>query len=77
MATVTKSARERFIACVAAAGGSREVSQRLGVSRSYVDMIKSGDRFPGMRAAYAIEQLFKIRMQEWIEPHMTPGRKRG
>ena len=71
-----KSARERFIASVEKAGGSREVARMLGCSRSYVDMIRSGERRPGMRAAFAIEQLFEIRMQDWVEPSTKAGRPR-
>ena len=71
-----KTARERFIAAVEKAGGSRDVARMMGCSRSYVDMIRSGERRPGMRAAYAIEQLFEIRMQDWVEPTAKAGRPR-
>lgn len=60
--------RQRFIAWVEEIGGSREAAALLEVSRSYVDMIKSGDRTPGLRTAYRIEQLTgkRITMQAWV-----------
>jgi len=73
----TKSARERFIECVKEAGGSKKVAARLGVSRSYIDMVRAGQRRPGMNAAAAIEEAFGIRMQDWVEPGTTAGRKRN
>mgnify|MGYP000963484419 CR=1 FL=1 len=74
--TKTKTARERFVEAVEQAGGSRVVAAQLGCSRSYCDMIRAGQRRPGMRAAFAIQQLFGIRMQDWIEPGAKAGRPR-
>ena len=74
--TSQKSARERFIASVEKAGGSREVARMLGCSRSYVDMIRNGQRRPGMNTALAIERAFDIRMQDWVEPSTKAGRPR-
>lgn len=61
----SQAARLRFIAAVKTAGGSAVVARRLACSRSYVDMIRGGQRTPGMRVAFAIEREFGIRMQEW------------
>ncbi len=60
--------RKRFAAWVRSVGGSREAAALLGVSRSYVDMIRSGDRSPGMRTAHRIERLTgaQIPMQAWV-----------
>ena len=72
----TKSARERFIECVKEAGGSKKVAERLGVTRSFVDMIRNGDRRPGMNAASVIEEVFGIKMQDWVPPGTKAGRAR-
>lgn len=60
--------RRRFIAWVEEVGGSREAAALLKVSRSYVDMIRSGDRMPGLRTAFRIERLTenRIQMRAWI-----------
>ncbi len=60
--------RRRFNAWVEEIGGSREAARLLGVSRSYVDMIRAGSRSPGLDTAYRIEVLTdeKIRMQAWV-----------
>ena len=71
-----KTARDRFIECVKEVGGSKEAAKRLGVTRSYVDMIRSGQRRPGMNAASAIEAAFGIKMQDWVEPGTKAGRPR-
>ncbi len=47
-------------------GGSKVAARHLGCSRSYVDMIRGGQRTPGMRVAFVIEREFGIRMQEWV-----------
>jgi len=72
----SKSARERFIECVKEAGGSKKVAEKLGVTRSFVDMIRAGQRRPGMNAASVIEEVFGIRMQDWVEPGTKAGRTR-
>lgn len=61
--------RRAFVAWVDRVGGSREAARLLGVSRSYVDMIRSGDRSPGLNTAFRIERLTDgaIRMQGWIK----------
>ena len=71
-----KSARERFIECVKESGGSKKVAERLGVTRSFVDMIRAGQRRPGMNAASVIEEVFGIKMQDWIAPGTKAGRTR-
>ena len=71
-----KSARERFIECVKESGGSKKVAERLGVTRSFVDMIRAGQRRPGMNAASVIEEVFGIKMQDWIAPGTKAGRAR-
>jgi len=60
--------RRAFVAWVETVGGSREAARLLAVSRSYVDMIRSGDRSPGLVTAFRIEKRTKgaIRMQAWI-----------
>lgn len=65
---VPAATRRRFIAWVESVGGSRAASRLLGVSRSYVDMIKSGSRSPGLDTAYRIERLTDgaITMQAWV-----------
>lgn len=61
--------RRKFRAWVDSVGGSREAAERLGISRSYVDMIRSGDRSPGLVTAYRIERLTDgaITMQAWLK----------
>lgn len=61
------TARARFGELVRAAGGAVKVAPQLGCSRAYVDMIIAGRRSPGMKVAYATEQLFGLRMQAWVE----------
>ena len=67
--------RRAFVAWVEGVGGSREAARLLGVSRSYVDMIRSGDRSPGLRTAYRIEQHTdgEIRMQAWVSERRGNG----
>jgi plasmid maintenance system antidote protein VapI len=64
---MTAKTRERFRELVGGHGGSAAAAHALGCSRSYVDMIISGARRPGMKVARAIEELFGIAMQEWVE----------
>lgn len=73
MSDDNKSARERFIICVRAAGGAKITAGRLGCTRSYVDMIRLGQRRPGMRVAFAIEREFGIKMQDWVVTPTTTG----
>ncbi len=63
--------RRAFVAWVSKVGGSREAARLLAVSRSYVDMIRSGDRSPGLVTAYRIERITDgaITMQSWIASH--------
>lgn len=60
--------RRAFAAWVRRVGGSREAAALLDVSRSYVDMIRGGQRAPGLVTAYRIERRTdgRIRMQAWI-----------
>lgn len=44
----------------------RQVARELGCSRSYVDMICSGDRTPGLRLVVEIERLYGIPRTAWI-----------
>ncbi len=62
--------RKRFAAWIQKVGGSREAARLLDVSRSYIDMIKNGQRSPGLRTAEKIERLTDgaITMQSWIPP---------
>lgn len=66
---VPASTRARFRAWVSSVGGSREAARLLGCSRSYVDMIRSGDRSPGLKTAYRVEKITRgaIKMQAWVE----------
>jgi len=66
--------RRAFAAWVDSVGGSREAARLLDVSRSYVDMIRSGDRSPGLVTAYRIEVRTDgaITMRAWVE-----GRRRN
>jgi hypothetical protein len=65
--------RERFRDKVGAHGGSAAAAIALGCSRSYVDMIIKGARRPGMQVARAIEGVFGIAMQEWVDwPRAEP-----
>ena len=66
---VPASTRARFSKWVASVGGSREAATKLGISRSYVDMIRSGDRSPGLKTAYRVEKITRgaIKMQAWVE----------
>lgn len=66
--------RAQFRKKVRALGGSRLSAEALGCSRSYVDMIISGNRRPGMRTARAIEELFGIPMQAWVDAPVPAGR---
>ena len=59
--------RDQFRQRVRAHGGSKASAVSLGCSRSYIDMIIKGDRSPGMKTARAIEVLFGIPMQAWVD----------
>ena len=59
--------RDQFRQRVRAHGGSKASAIALGCSRSYIDMIIKGDRRPGMKTARAIEVLFGIPMQAWVD----------
>lgn len=61
--------RKQFTRWVTTIGGSRAAAATLGVSRSYVDMIKSGDRSPGLVTAHRIARQTKgaIPMEAWID----------
>ena len=72
-----KTARERFIEAVLAAGGSKLVAKRLGCSRSYIDMIRIAQRRPGMRIAFGIEREFGIPMKNWLDAEAAPGKPAG
>jgi transcriptional regulator with XRE-family HTH domain len=69
---MTAQLRDLFREKVRAHGGSRTSAVLLGCSRSYVDMIIKGDRRPGMRTARAIETLFGIPMQAWVDELPRP-----
>lgn len=60
--------RARFAAWIESVGGSVAAARRLGVSRSYVDMMKNGQRSPGLRTAERIERETggAIPMQAWV-----------
>ncbi len=64
--------RTLFREKVRALGGSRVCAEALQCSRSYVDMIIKGERRPGMRVARAIERLFGIPMQAWVDRPVPP-----
>lgn len=69
----TRAAFKRWVSEV---GGSRAAAALLHCSRSYVDMIRSGDRRPGLNTAHRIERLTdgKIRMPDWLSP-TEPGKR--
>lgn len=55
-------------------GGAAQTARALGCTRAYVDMIRRGTRRPGMRVAHAIERLFGIPMQAWLQlPPASPS----
>lgn len=60
--------RKRFADWVTIVGGSRVAAETLGISRSYVDMIKNGDRSPGLVTAHRISQHTDglIPMEAWL-----------
>lgn len=66
--------RAKFKAWVSEMGGSRAAAEVLRCSRSYIDMLRSGDRRPGLDLAHRIERVTdgKIRMPEWL-----PSTERG
>lgn len=72
------STRATFKRWVSTVGGSRAAAALLRCSRSYVDMIRSGDRRPGLNIAHRIERLTdgKIPMSDWLSPapRTTEGR---
>lgn len=68
--------RAQFQTKVRSLGGSRRCAEALGCSRSYVDMIISGNRRPGMRTARAIEELFGIPMQAWVDQPFAVGKRK-
>lgn len=73
-ATSPESTRRRFAAWIRSEGGSAVAAGRLGISRSYVDMIKNGQRSPGLRTAERIERATAgaILMKAWIEEAAEP-----
>lgn len=70
--------RTKFNSWVAKVGGSRAAAAVLRCSRSYVDMLRSGDRRPGLDLAYRIERVTggAIRMPDWL-PATGPGTRHG
>lgn len=64
-----EATRRRFAAWIRNVGGSAVAAERLGVSRSYIDMMKNGQRSPGLRTAERIERATDgaIPMKAWIE----------
>jgi len=64
---MSEETKDRFRRKVGAHGGSARAAVALGCSRSYVDMIIKGARRPGMKVARAIEEVFGIAMQEWVD----------
>lgn len=65
--------RKLFTRWVAKIGGSRAAAEQLGISRSYVDMMKSGTRSPGLHTAHRIAHYTsgEIPMDAWLR---LPGR---
>lgn len=64
------STRARFEVAVVQAGGARAVAQQLGYSRAYIDMIRKGERRPGLRPAVCFERSFGIACADWIAEEM-------
>lgn len=62
-----KATREKFRKKVDEVGGPAAAALSLGCTPSFVHMVISGVRRPGMVTARAIEALFGIPMQEWVE----------
>lgn len=62
------STRAQFARWITTTGGSRAAAEILGISRSYVDMIKNGDRSPGLVTAHRIAQQTAggIPMEAWL-----------
>ncbi len=60
--------RKTFASWVTQVGGSRVAAEILGVSRSYIDMIRLGTRSPGLKTAHRIAQhtAGRIPMESWL-----------
>lgn len=59
--------RRRFEAAVRNDGGPSAAAYRLGCSTTQVLYIINGTRNPGMRLARAIQAVYSIEMQDWVE----------
>ncbi len=61
--------RRQFARWVTVIGGSRVAAEVLGISRSYVDMIKNGARSPGLVTAHRIARQTKgvIPIEAWLD----------
>ena len=60
--------RKHFLKLVENAGGISAVAVQLNCSANMLSQIGKGRRRPGMDLSRAIEELFQIRMQDWVEP---------
>lgn len=60
--------RKLFADLVAKDGGPTAAAARLGCSSTQVSYIVEDKRNPGMRLARAIEAIYNIPMQDWVEP---------
>ena len=47
--------------------GTTKVAARLGCYVAQVSCIVSGKRNPGMRVARAIQEIYEIKMEDWVE----------
>ena len=59
--------RKHFSKMVENAGGVSAVAVQLNCSATMISQITKGRRRPGMDLSRAIEELFKIPMQAWVE----------
>lgn len=67
---------KRFAALVEKDGGTTAAAARIGCSTTGVVYIIEGKRNPGMKLARAIQAVYGIPMEDWIEPpkmHMVKG----
>lgn len=63
----SEKAFKRFAKAVKDSGGAERVAFSLDCSRATVDYLMEGERNPGLEIAWKIEQLYGIRMQDWVD----------
>jgi len=74
-----EQARTRFIQYVSQHGGDAAVADKLGCHRSFVCLIRTGKRNPGISVAAAIWRVARIPAQLWDQsrkPRSTPPKKK-